>query len=54
MTTTELTPEQVIAEVKASDSQKVKLAITDVDGVLRGKYIHKSKFLSAVESGFGF
>ena len=54
MTTTELTPEQVIAEVKASDSQKVKLAITDVDGVLRGKYIHKSKFLSAAESGFGF
>ena len=54
MTTTALTPEQVIAEVKASDCQKVKLAITDIDGVLRGKYIHKSKFLSAAESGFGF
>ncbi|MEC9465155.1 MAG: glutamine synthetase family protein [Myxococcota bacterium] len=54
MATTELTSEQVIAEVKASDCQKVKLAITDVDGVLRGKYINKNKFLSAAESGFGF
>jgi glutamine synthetase len=32
----------------------VKLAIVDLDGILRGKYVHKDKFLSAVESGFGF
>jgi glutamine synthetase len=32
----------------------VKVAVSDTDGVLRGKYLHKEKFLSAVESGFGF
>jgi glutamine synthetase len=45
---------EVIERVKQSTSTKVKVAITDVDGVLRGKYIHKEKFLSAVETGFGF
>lgn len=32
----------------------VKVGIIDVDGVLRGKYISRAKFLSALESGFGF
>ena len=32
----------------------MKVAIVDIDGVLRGKYIHKDKFLSAAKSGFGF
>ena len=33
---------------------KVKVAVTDIDGVLRGKYLHKDKFASAVDGGFGF
>src|ERR1700750_2823935 len=33
---------------------KVKLAITDVDGVLRGKVISFEKFRAIVEKGFGF
>lgn len=33
---------------------KVKVAIADIDGILRGKYMHKDKFLSAAEGGFGF
>lgn len=33
---------------------KIKLAVTDLDGILRGKYIHRDKFLSAIEGGFGF
>lgn len=45
---------RIVEEVKASKHQKVKLAIVDIDGVLRGKYINKTKFLSAMESGFGF
>ena len=49
-----LSREQIIAEVKNSPNPKVKVAITDIDGVLRGKYIHKDKFLSALEGGFGF
>ena len=34
--------------------QNIKLAVTDLDGVLRGKYVSASKFLSALEKGFGF
>jgi glutamine synthetase len=38
--------------------EKVKVAVTDIDGVLRGKYLSKDKFLSAAASspngGFGF
>jgi glutamine synthetase len=45
---------ELIARVEKSGAEKVKVAITDVDGILRGKYIHKDKFLSAVEGGFGF
>ena len=46
---------QTVAErVRKSGAHKVKVAVTDIDGVLRGKYIHVDKFLSALESGFGF
>lgn len=36
------------------DSEKVKIGITDIDGILRGKYIHRDKFQSATRDGFGF
>jgi len=32
----------------------IKVGLFDADGVLRGKYISKLKFASALESGFGF
>jgi len=32
----------------------VKVGVFDTDGILRGKYMHREKFLSALESGFGF
>jgi len=44
----------VLAAVRASPATKVKVAITDLDGVARGKYLHKDKFLSAAGSSFGF
>lgn len=44
----------IVAEIERSGAGKVKLAISDMDGVLRGKYIHRDKFLSAAEEGFGF
>jgi len=47
-------PEDVIKQIRRSEATKVKVAITDLDGVLRGKIIHVDKFLSAAESGFGF
>ena len=44
----------ILEKIRSSPVEKVKVAIVDIDGVLRGKYMLKSKFLSAVESGFGF
>src|SRR5262249_3875281 len=32
----------------------VKLGVFDMDGILRGKYMGRDKFFSALESGFGF
>lgn len=40
--------------IEENQIQNIKLAITDIDGVLRGKYVQKKKFLSALEKGFGF
>ena len=37
-----------------ADATKVKLAVTDIDGVLRGKVVHADKFRSALDGGFGF
>ncbi len=42
------------ARLRDPSVKKVKVAVTDMDGVLRGKYLHKDKFLAAVEKGFGF
>ena len=47
-------PRSALNTVKGSASGKVKVAVTDIDGVLRGKYLHQDKFESAVEGGFGF
>lgn len=43
---------QNLASVLEHDN-KVKVAGVDVDGVLRGKIISKSKFLSSAKAGFG-
>ena len=32
----------------------VKVGITDIDGIMRGKYMKTDKFLSSLEKGFGF
>jgi glutamine synthetase len=49
-----IAPSQVLDAVRASPGNRVKVAVSDIDGVLRGKYLHKDKFFSAVEGGFGF
>ncbi len=54
MKNTKSARQKVTALVRASPAARVKVAVTDLDGVLRGKYIHKEKFLSALDSGFGF
>jgi glutamine synthetase len=40
--------------VEERGGRYVKVGAFDLDGVLRGKYISREKFLSALESGFGF
>ena len=40
--------------VREAGLDNIKLAVTDLDGVLRGKYVSRKKFLSALEKGFGF
>src|ERR1700720_960093 len=32
----------------------VKIGLLDIDGIMRGKYVSRDKFYSALESGFGF
>jgi len=49
-----MNPQDIIEEVKKYPQKKVKLAIADIDGVLRGKVIHLDKFLSVASGGFGF
>ncbi|MBT6325692.1 MAG: glutamine synthetase, partial [Bdellovibrionales bacterium] len=52
---TESSHEKIINNILKDESiNKIKLAVTDIDGVLRGKYIHKSKFESIVKGGFSF
>ena len=49
-----MTTKEILDYVKQYPAQKVKLAVTDIDGILRGKYISAEKFLSVAESTFGF
>jgi glutamine synthetase len=44
----------IVESLRKSQLGKVKVAVSDIDGILRGKYIHRDKFFSAVEGGFGF
>ncbi len=47
--------DDILDQVRASASDYVKVAIVDIDGILRGKYLDKAKFLSAAAGdGFGF
>ena len=46
--------QSILDEVRALDTTKIKVAITDVDGVLRGKYLAKDKFFSVADGGLGF
>lgn len=49
-----MSTEEILNYVQQHPSGRVKLAVTDVDGVLRGKYISTEKFLSVAASDLGF
>ena len=48
------TKEDIIEYIKEHPDSKVKIAITDIDGILRGKVVRKEKFYGILEGGFGF
>ncbi|MDB6127167.1 MAG: glnA 1, partial [Verrucomicrobia bacterium] len=48
---------KLAAQLRREPAARVKIAVADIDGVLRGKYLNKEKFLSAVapdSSGIAF
>jgi glutamine synthetase len=49
-----LTTTKLLQQLSDQNIQKVKLAVTDLDGILRGKLISFDKFKSIAGSGFGF
>jgi glutamine synthetase len=55
-----LEPRQVktVADAKTIVGERnlphVKVGVFDIDGIMRGKYMSRAKFLSALESGYGF
>jgi glutamine synthetase len=48
------TADELRKYIKTSDMKNVKVGVFDIDGILRGKYMHRDKFLSALDKGFGF
>jgi glutamine synthetase len=46
--------DDLLQQLEVAGTEKVKLAVTDIDGVLRGKVIGFDKFKSIAEKGFGF
>ena len=49
-----MTRNEILQYVKNHPSGRVKIALTDIDGILRGKYISADKFFSVIENGIGF
>ncbi|HET6255585.1 MAG TPA: glutamine synthetase [Puia sp.] len=50
----QITIDDLLHQLEVAGTEKVKLAITDIDGILRGKVISFDKFKSIAEKGFGF
>src|SRR5215469_5711885 len=45
---------ELLQQLTEEQTEKVKLAIVDIDGILRGKVVSFEKFASIAEKGFGF
>jgi glutamine synthetase len=46
--------QQITGYLKQNNSHHIKFAFADIDGVLRGKLIHRNKFESGLKDGYGF
>jgi glutamine synthetase len=51
---TKISLDNLLQQLTGQNTEKVKVAVTDTDGILRGKMISYEKFVSIVEKGFGF
>ena len=40
--------------IEKRDLKHIKVGVFDLDGILRGKYMARDKFFSALDNGFGF
>jgi glutamine synthetase len=49
-----MTSKEILQYVKDHPSGRAKIAFTDIDGILRGKYISSEKLISVTENGMGF
>ncbi|MDX2069707.1 MAG: glutamine synthetase [Haliscomenobacter sp.] len=49
-----MTSKDIASTLNALPTDKVKYAIVDIDGILRGKILHRSKFLKGLDEGMGF
>ncbi|CAO3591739.1 unnamed protein product [Absidia cylindrospora] len=52
--TENVTPTRENIQSLLANDTKVKVAVVDTDGLLRGKLMHKDKFLQIIDDGFGF
>jgi glutamine synthetase len=46
--------EQITRYLEENKIERVKFAFSDIDGILRGKVIHRRKFLGGLDSGYRF
>ncbi len=49
-----LSAEALIDLVRSDAFKAFKVGVVDIDGVMRGKYMHRDKLVSSLQSGFGF
>jgi glutamine synthetase len=48
------TTEDIVKWMDERSATHVKIGVTDIDGILRGKYLRRDKFVSALSKGLGF
>ena len=46
--------DELVAFLDAHNIRRHKIGVFDVDGIMRGKYVERDKFISVCKSGFGF
>lgn len=46
--------DELVAFLDAHGIRRHKIAVFDIDGIMRGKYVDRDKFLSVCKGGFGF